>query len=132
MVVPSTVEDEERSTAFNNKIELVKSITDAVSALRADNENVELDMEKYIEYLSDDILDEPMLKEFLVVKNNEPVEGVEEAGGGGFEPVEDDFGGGGGGISEPDFSEPPTTSTTTSEPEINTNDFGGEWEDLEV
>ena len=132
MVVPSTVEDEERNTAFNNKIELVKSITDAVSALTADNENVELDMEKYIEYLSDDILDEPMLKEFLIVKNDEPVDGVEEAGGGGFEPVEDDFGGGGGDISEPDFSEPPTTSTTTSEPEINTNDFGGEWEDLEV
>lgn len=132
MVIPSTVEDEERNTAFNNKIELVKSITDAVSALTADNENVELDMEKYIEYLSDDILDEPMLKEFLIVKNDEPVDGVEEAGGGGFEPVEDDFGGGGGGISEPDFSEPPTTSTTTSEPEINTNDFGGEWEDLEV
>ena len=90
-------------------------------------------MEKYIGYLSDDILDEPMLKEFLVVKSNKPVEGVEEAGGGGgFEPVENDFGGGGGDISELDFSEPPTTNTTTSEPEINTNDFGGEWEDLEV
>lgn len=131
MVVPSTVEDEERNAIFNDRIEVVKSLIDTISSLTSDNESIELDTRKFIDYLSDEILDEPMFKEFLLVKKNS-LDNVDQAGGnGGFKDLDIDIQG--SEISTPDF-ENDTVSTTSDNntPEINADEFGGEWQDLEV
>jgi hypothetical protein len=131
MVTPATVEDQERAELFNNKIEVIKSLTDAVSAL-TDTQAVEVDMEKYISYLSDEIMDDPFLKDILKAKEI-PVTEMPQAGGGGFEGPES---GGAAPIGEEDFgSEIPNTTSPEMNisPEIEsepTEEFGGEWSDL--
>lgn len=135
MVTPSTVEDEERAALFNNQIELIKSLTDAISGL-AGTGAVEIDMEKYIDYLSEEILDDPFLKDIMKFVPNAMANEMPEMGGGGFEGPEGGMGGGGG---MPAGGEEGENIPNTTAPEMNTSpeepvgdQYGGEWSDLNI
>lgn len=132
MVPPASAEDEERDTQFNNKIELVKNFLDMAGQVP---EGV-IDTKKLIEYISDDILNAPVVKDIITVPEAQPVasEDMETSGGGNL-----DFGGGGGmdfgggPESEPMEFETASPSEITTEPaEVSggTEEFSGEWEDL--
>ena len=139
MVTPSSVEDEERDTLFSNRLELIKSFNDVINSL-SESDNVNVNMQKLIDYLSDEILNDSDLKDILIVSKSSPASDSVEAAGGG--PIDNDldFGGGSfGGDGASEFSELGGGLENVSSPEMNespeepsaTEDFSGEWNDLE-
>lgn len=148
MVVPSTVEDNDRIETFSQKIQLMNDLTSALSGL-SESDDVSLDVEKYVEYLADKVFGESFLKDVIKVNSTSDTDMSDieagESSGGGFD---NDFGGGGGGFESPSFepeepsggisfeNTPTTTETspieTTVEPSSGggVEAFSGEWEEL--
>lgn len=123
MVVPATVEDNDRVENFRQKIDLANEITSVIQGL-AESDGVKFDIEAYIEYLSESIFGDSFLSQVLVVDKGAPTDSVD------IEPGESDgedfdFGG-------VDFT--PTDSDRGSVETSNTTDiedYSGEWEELE-
>lgn len=139
MVVPATVEDNDRIETFTNKIAVMNELTEALTGLAAD-ESISLDMEEYLDYLSENIFGDAFLKNVIKLpdKEEENIEveagnstgGPDFGGEGGFGGI--DFGGGeepsGGGMEElggNDFEAPEIEPAGGGEEE-----FSGEWQDL--
>ena len=136
MVVPSSVEDEERDAIFSNRMELCKSFLEIMNSV-AEAEGVTLDMDLALDYLCENIFDDPTIKDLFIIEHeNVSGEGFGDVSGG---PVDVDepmgtsnFGG------DTDFN-PKTDSipsnSGSSETQANSNisgEFGGEWKDIEI
>ena len=136
MVVPSSVEDEERDAIFSNRMELCKSFLEIMNSV-AEAEGATLDMDLALDYLCENIFDDPTIKDLFIIEHeNVSGEGFGDVSG---RPVDVDepmgtsnFGGG------TDFN-PKTDSipsnSGSSETQANSNisgEFGGEWKDIEI
>lgn len=135
MVVPATVEDNDRVENFKQKIELANDITSIIQGL-AESENIKFNTKEYIDYLSDSVFGDSFLTRVLTVvedstSSNDNSTDMDirpgETSGADF-----DFGG-------VDFTPPSDQSNNSSKTpysaEISGNsqmsDYSGEWEDLE-
>ena len=135
MVVPATVEDNDRIESFTNKIAVMNDLTESLSGL-SESDTVTLDMEAYIDYLSDELFGDAFLKNIIKVSstkqedveieagNSEPADFGEEGGFGGIDFGPEESGsepmGGGGEFEAPEIEEPAGGAEA----------FEGEWQDL--
>lgn len=132
MTPPYTVEEEERSTQFSNKMELAKSFMEVISSF-TEVEGIEVNYSNLIDYVADKMFRDADIKKLLkavAVPSGEKLGSI--SGGaldtdldGGFnEPTGEDTDFEPGGTDE--FSD--TSSTDTG----STVQLGGEWNDLEI
>lgn len=132
MVIPSSVEDEERDAIFSNKMELCKSFLEIMNSV-AEAEGVTLDMDMALDYVCENIFDDPTIKDIFIIKK-------EELNGEGFgdvsgDSIDIDEPMGSSNFDSSDFSPSTSPSTPSSEPQSSSNtsgEFGGEWQDIEI
>ena len=60
MVVPSSIEDEERDELFSNRMELTKSFMEILNSLN-EHELLTLKMDRALEYISTEIFNDPTI-----------------------------------------------------------------------
>lgn len=141
MVVPSSIEDEERDELFSNRMELTKSFIEILNSLN-ESENLTLKIDDVLEYVSTEIFKDPTIKDLF--KYTEP-EDVPQLTGGPDESMGDISGSPieveeprGSGFSSNVSDTTSTMSNTGSQSTSSTSgpglsgEFGGEWEDIEV
>ena len=125
MVVPATVEDNDRVENFKQKIELANDITSIVQGI-AESEDVTFDIESYLKYLSDSVFGDSFLTQVLKVKKKDkPIDGSMD-----IEPGEDS--GSNVNMGKIDFT-PSAPESERTEPVGSSGanyDYSGEWEDL--
>lgn len=136
MVIPSSIEDEERDTLFSNKIELVKSFLEIVNSL-SESDQISINTEELVDYIFNEIFDDPAVKDLFKIQELGSSMGDGEAGFGDVSgsPVEvDEPMGAGGFASDMDSGSSDSIEASPTGPSEDglSGEFSGEWEDIEV
>ena len=137
MVVPSSVEDEEREAIFSNRMELCKSFLEIMNSV-AEADGVTLDMDLALDYLCENIFDDPTIKDLFII-DNEKISG-EGFGCVSWETIDVDEPMGASNFGCENYFNPltdsiPSNSGSSETQKTNSNisgEFGGEWEDIEI
>ena len=132
MVVPSSIEDEERDELFSNRMELTKSFMEILNSLN-EHELLTLKMDRALEYISTEIFNDPTIKDLFEIKEDHMDMG-DEGGMGDIsgQAIEVDEPQGSGFSSNVDSSSSTVTRTPSNNDTTTTAEFGGEWQDIEI
>ena len=133
MVVPSSIEDEERDELFSNRMELTKSFMEILNSLD-EHELLTLKMDRALEYISTEIFNDPTIKDLFEIKEDDHMDMGDEGGMGDIsgQAIEVDEPQGSGFSSDVDSSSSTVTRTPSNNDTTTNAEFGGEWQDIEI